>query len=122
MQNRTILGNYFLVGARSIINSEAPLLAILLGYFAMEQKAYEILALKGFKVTSHVCAIKGMSRIIGKKELANVLSKAYDNRLEVNYIGNIATVETDKVRSKKFLEETVLPFISAVDRIINALK
>ena len=88
----------------------------------MEQKAYEILALKGFKVTSHVCAIKGMSRIIGKKELANVLSKAYDNRLEVNYIGNIATVETDKVRSKKFLEETVLPFISAVDRIINALK
>jgi len=112
------LSEYFIIGSKDMIESKAPLLAILLGYFAMEQKAYEILALKGFKVTSHICAIKGISRIIQRKDLANMLSKAYENRLEVNYIGNIDTVETDRNRAKKFIEETVLLFISEIEKLI----
>ena len=40
----------------------------------------KILVLNGIKVTSHVCAIKGLSRIIGRKDLATILSKAYENR------------------------------------------
>jgi len=36
------LSVYFLSGAEYTLNSNSPLLAILLGYFAMEQKAYEI--------------------------------------------------------------------------------
>lgn len=76
------LGSYFLTGARSIIDSESPLLAVLLGYFAMEQKAYE-------------------------------------NRLEVNYLGNIDTIESDKNRAKKFLEGTVLVFISEIEKLMD---
>jgi len=113
------LGSYFLTGARSIIESEVPLLAILLGYFAMEQKDYEILALNGLKVTSHICAIKGISRIIERKDLANLLSKAYENRLEVNYLGNIDTIGSDKNRAKRFLEETVLVFISEIEKLLK---
>lgn len=88
----------------------------------MEQKTYEILALKGLKVTSHICAIKGLSRIIGRKDLAAVLSKAYDNRLEVNYLGNIKTADIDRIRAKKFIDDTTKPFIAEVDELILEMK
>jgi len=116
------LSEYFFDGAKSIIDCASPLLAILLGYFAMEQKTYEILALKGFKVTSHVCAIKGLSRIIERKDLAAILSRSYENRLEVNYLGNIKTVELDKERAKRFIDESALPFIAEADKIILKLQ
>src|SRR3989338_6535657 len=116
------LSSYFFSGAGSILSSSSPLLAILLAYFAMEQKTYEILALNGLKVTSHVCAIKGLSRVIKNKELAAVLSKAYDNRLEVNYLGNIKTAELDRARAKKFIDETAEPFINEIDKIILGIK
>src|SRR3989344_8963289 len=110
-RSSSTLCTYFLDGAEHILNSTSPLLTILLAYFAMEQKTYEILALKGLKVTSHICAIKGLSRIIGRKDLAAVLSKAYDNRLEVNYLGNIKTADIDRIRAKKFIDHTTKPFI-----------
>lgn len=116
------LSNYFFTGAESILSSTSPLLAILLAYFAMEQKTYEILALKGLKVTSHICAIKGLSRIIGRRDLAAVLSKAYDNRLEVNYLGNIKTADIDRIRAKKFIDDATKPFIAEVDKLILEIK
>jgi len=116
------LSSYFFTGAESILSSTSPLLTILLAYFAMEQKTYEILALKGLKVTSHICAIKGLSRIIGRKDLAAVLSKAYDNRLEVNYLGNIKTADIDRIRAKKFIDHTTKPFIAGVDKLILEMK
>ncbi len=114
------LSSYFLDGAKSMQDSDTPLLAILLGYFAMEQKAYEILAWKNLKVSSHICAIKGLSRVVGKKALASSLSVAYENRLEVNYLGNIKTAELDRDRAKKFVEEMVFPFISEIDMLIES--
>lgn len=116
------LSSYFYNGAGSILNSKSPLLAILLAYFSMEQKTYEILALNGLKVTSHVCAIKGLSRVIGSKKLAAVLSKAYDNRLEVNYLGNIKTYDLDMARAKKFIDETAEPFIAKINKTISEIK
>ncbi len=113
------LSNYFLKGAQSILKSDTPLLAILLGYFSMEQKTYQLLAKKGLKVTSHVCGIMGLSRVIGRKDLASALSKAYDNRLEVNYLGNIKTVEADRLRAETFIDKTAIPFL---DEINNLLK
>ena len=111
------LSAYFLSGAENMLNSKSPLLSILLAYFAMEHKTYEILALNGLKVTSHVCAIKGLSRIIVRKDLAAILSKAYENRLEVNYIGNIKTADLDRIRAKNFMEKTAMPFIKEIDKI-----
>ena len=116
------LSDYFLSGAEHIINSDSPLLSILLAYFAMEHKTYEVLALNGLKVTSHVCAIKGLSRVIERKDLAEILSKAYENRLEVNYLGNIKTVDLDRIRAKNFIEKTAKPFINEISNTISKLK
>ena len=116
------LSSYLLIGAEDMLTSKSPLLSILLAYFAMEHKTYEILALNGIKVTSHICAIKGLSRIIIRKDLATVLSKAYENRLEVNYLGNIKTADMDRDRAKEFIEKTAVPFIKEIDKIASSLK
>lgn len=115
------LSAYFLSGAEHMLESNSPLLSILLAYFAMEHKTYEILALNGLKVTSHVCAIKGLSRVIKRKDLAEMLSKAYENRLEVNYLGNIKTIDLDRNRARNFIEKTATPFIREIDKIIAKL-
>src|SRR3989344_8520605 len=111
------LSNYFLGGAEHMLNSNSPLLSILLAYFAMEHKTYEILALNGLKVSSHICAIKGLSRVVKRKDLAETLSRAYENRLEVNYLGNIKTVDLDRTRAKNFIENIAIPFIREIDKI-----
>ena len=117
--SHNILSNYFLKGAQSILKSNTPLLGILLGYFSMEQKTYQLLAKKGFKVTSHVCGIMGLSRVVGRKDLASALSKAYDNRLEVNYLGNIKTIEIDRFRAETFIDKTLMPFLNEMDSLID---
>lgn len=121
-KSSSMLSAYFLNGAEHVLNSNSPLLSILLAYFAMEHKTYEILALNGLKVTSHVCAIKGLSRVIERKDLAEILSKAYENRLEVNYLGNIKTADLDRARAKNFIEKTAIHFINEISNIISKLK
>ncbi len=118
-RSHKILSGYFLKGAMSILKSDTPLLAILLGYFSMEQKTYQLLAKNGLKVTSHVCGIMGLSKVIGRKDLASVLSKAYDNRLEVNYLGNIKTIETDRLRAETFIDKTMIPFLDEIDKMLK---
>ena len=54
--------------------------------------------------------------------IAAILSKAYDNRLEVNYLGNIKTVELDRERAKKFIDETAIPFVNDLNNLILKLK
>lgn len=115
------LSAYFLSGAKHMLESDSPLLSILLAYFAMEQKTYEILALNSLKVTSHVCAIKGLSRVVKRKDLAEILSKAYENRLEVNYLGNIKTLDLDRNRANNFIETTTMLFIEEIDKIVTKL-
>ncbi len=117
--SHNILSDYFLKGAKSILKSDTPLLAILLGYFSMEQKTYQLLAKKGLKVTSHLCGIMGLSRVIGRKDLASVLAKAYDNRLEVNYLGNIKTIEADRLRAETFIDKTVIPFLDEINKLLK---
>lgn len=115
-----ILSGYFLKGAQLILKSDTPLLAVLLGYFSMEQKTYQLLAKNGLKVTSHVCGIMGLSKVIGRKDLASALSKAYDNRLEVNYLGNIKTIEADKLRAETFIDKTLIPFLNELNKLLKA--
>jgi len=61
---------YILEGAKNLLNSPTPLLAILIGHFAMEHKANQLLALNGYKVESHLCTQIGLSRVVGRKDLA----------------------------------------------------
>jgi len=120
-RSSSTLCTYFLDGAEHILNSTSPLLSILMAYFAMEHKTYEILALKGLKVTSHICAIKGLSRVIERKDLAEILSRAYENRLEVNYLGNIKTADLDRNRAKDFIDKIAIPFIKEINQIVSKI-
>ena len=53
---------YFLEGVKNVVKSQTPLLAILIGHFAMEHKANQLLALHGYKVESHICTQIGLVR------------------------------------------------------------
>jgi len=61
---------YFLEGAKNLLNSPTPWLAVLIGHFAMEHKSNQLLAMHGYKVESHICTQIGLSRLIGEKDLA----------------------------------------------------
>src|SRR3989338_10691312 len=76
---------YFLEGAQNLLKSSTPLLAILLGYFAMEHKANQLLALNGYKVESHICTQMALSRILEKKDLARKISSVFELRQNVGY-------------------------------------
>src|SRR3989338_3012888 len=76
---------YFLEGARNLLNTNTPLLAVVVGYFAMEHKANQLLALNGYDVESHICTQIGLSRVIGRRDLAKQLSTAFNLRLNLNY-------------------------------------
>ena len=62
--------DYFLECAKNLLNSTTPLAAVLIGHFAMEHKGNQLLALHGYKVESHICTQIGLSRIVGRKDLA----------------------------------------------------
>src|SRR3989344_1567013 len=68
---------YFLEGAKNLLNSPTPLLAVIIGHFAMEHKGNQLLALHGYKAESHICTQIGLSRIAGKKSLAKKLSDVF---------------------------------------------
>ena len=53
--------------------------------------------------------------------MAETLARAYENRLEVNYLGNIKTVDLDRNRAKNFIEKTAIPFIKEIDKIVSKL-
>ncbi len=107
---------YFLKGAEILAESETPLLSIILGYFALEHKANEILAFKGYKIKDHVCIIKAISKILERSDLAKELANAYNERLNANYIMSFSTIENDKEYAKRFLEK-VKKFIEEMEKI-----
>ena len=77
--------DYFLEGAKYLLNSPTPLLAVLIGHFAMEHKANQLLALQGYKIESHICTQIALSRIVGRKDLAKKLSDIFTLRQSVGY-------------------------------------
>ena len=49
---------YFLEGARNLLNTNTPLLAVIVGYFAMEHKANQLLALNSYMMLKAIYALK----------------------------------------------------------------
>ena len=49
---------YFLEGARNLLNTNTPLLAVVAGYFAMEHKANQLLALNSYMMLKAIYALK----------------------------------------------------------------
>lgn len=110
---------YFLEGAQNLLKSSTPLLAILVGFFAMEHKANQLLALRGYKVESHVCTQMALSRILEEKDLAKKLSSVFEARQSVGYRMFLEHGEEERKNTEKIITEKVIFFIEEVDKLIE---
>jgi uncharacterized protein (UPF0332 family) len=113
---------YFLEAAKYLLECKTPLLAVLLGHFAMEHKANQLLALHGYKFESHICAQIGLSRMIGRKDLAKKLSDVFALRQSIGYRMDLKQSEENKKEAEKAVNELVIPFIEEIDKHMMELK
>jgi len=112
---------YFLECAKNLLNTSTPLAAVLICHFAMEHKANQLLAVHGYKVESHICTQIGLSRIIGRKDLAKKLSDIFALRQSIGYRMTLKQGEESKKEAEKAIKETVIPFFEEIDKIINQI-
>src|SRR3989338_1646006 len=105
---------YFLESAKNMLNSTTPLAAIILAYFAMEHKANQLLALQGYKVESHSCTQMGLSRIVGRKDLAKLLSDVFILRQNIGYRLTLIQSEEGKKEVKDMIYGAVINFIEEI--------
>lgn len=95
--------NYFLEAAEHQLQGGTPLAALVLGYFAVESMAEAAIALHGYKVETHPCTIKGVSRVLEEPEIATQMNALYEARKNVNYEARLD--EEDPERAEEKLED-----------------
>lgn len=110
---------YFLEGTQNLLKSNTPLLAVLVGFFAMEHKANQLLALQGYKVESHICTQMALSRILERKDLARKISTVFDLRQGVGYRLFLRHSEEERKNAEKIINEEVIPFIKEINDLIE---
>lgn len=110
---------YFLEGTKTLLKSSTPLLAILIGYFAIEHKANQLLALRGYKVESHICTQLALSRIIRRKDLAKQISAVFESRQNIGYRMFLKHSEEERKNAERIINEEVLPFIKEINDLIE---
>lgn len=110
---------YFLNAARNLLGTDTPAGVFVLGHLAVEKKVEQALALKGYKVNTHICTIKGLSRVLEEKDLSKDMDRIYKRRQDVNYETEI----TDRIEeeAEEFMDERVKPFIEDMNGIIEDL-
>lgn len=109
--------DYFLECAKNLLDTSTPLAAILIGHFAMEHKANQLIALHGYKVESHICTQIGLSRIALRKDLAKKLSDIFVLRQGVGYRITLKQSEESRAEAEKTINETVIPFFEEIDKL-----
>ncbi|MFB6100902.1 MAG: HEPN domain-containing protein [Candidatus Nanohalobium sp.] len=112
--------DYFLNAARNLLGTDTPAGVFVLGHLAAEKKVEQALALKGYKVNTHLCTIKGLGRVLEEKELSKDMNRIYKRRQDVNYETEIT--ETIEEEAENFMSERVEPFIEEMNSIIEDLK
>ncbi len=76
---------YHARGAKNLVNTGTPLLAVKESYYAAMHKSNELLAIAGYDINSHICSIIGLSKIIKRPDLADTLRILGDERIDVDY-------------------------------------
>lgn len=69
-----------LQAASHLLGTNAEQMVVGHAYGAMEAKANELLALRGFRSKSHVCTQMALSRLLDRRDLARTLSRVYEDR------------------------------------------
>lgn len=110
---------YFFECAKNLTETSTPLAAILMGHFVMEHKADQLLALHGYKVESHICTQIGLSKIVGRKDLAKMLSDIFTLRQSIGYRMNLKQNEENKNEAKRVFNEIIIPFFDEINSLIK---
>ena len=114
--------DYFFKGVETISKSNAPYLVFILGFFAMEHRANALALISdNYKLESHICAQIYLSRIVGRKDLAQLLSKAWNLRIGYNYRMDLS-VGGDVKDVENFIGKILKPFIVEIDKLIKDKK
>lgn len=114
------LSDYHRKAVGDNLNGEAPLMAIVEGYYVMLHKANQALSLAGFKSKSHECTLIGLRGIFNVPELADDLRRAYQERRNVDYYINPEKPKLEEFKSPEdFVENIMKPFVQKVDEIIK---
>jgi hypothetical protein len=85
----------------------------------MEHKGNQLLALHGYKVESHICTQIGLSRIVGRKDLAKKLSDIFTLRQSVGYRMTLKQSEESRKEAEKTVNETIIPFFEDINKLIS---
>ncbi len=112
---------YFLEAAKVLLESNAPLVSYIVGFFAMEHKANKLLAVNGYKVESHICTQICLSRVLGYKELAKKLSVVFNLRQVVGYRMFLKHDKLEKENARNVMNGNIIPFVEEVDELINSM-
>lgn len=117
-KNSVSNAQYFLEGAKQILDGKTPYLVFTLGFFAMEHAANSLIAQNGYKVTDHKCAQIFLSKMLNREDLAKALSRAYNARIAFNYRNNLSDF-IDKAEAEEFLQNEVIPFVEEIEKLIK---
>jgi uncharacterized protein (UPF0332 family) len=109
-----------LEAARVLLEHGPEQMAVGEGYFAMEHKANELLALAGYRSKSHVCTCAAMSRLLREKDLARALSLAYRDRQTFDYVADAEVLQSASSVGE-FLD-VVEAFLAEVEARVTALR
>ena len=85
----------------------------------MEHKGNKLLALHGYKVESHICTQLAISRIIGRKDLAQELSAIFDERQNIGYRLFMRENEDEQKKAREIVEKRIIPFVEEIDNLIK---
>lgn len=110
---------YHAKGALNLVNTDTPLLAVKEAYYAAMHKANEILAIAGYDINSHICSIIGLSKIVKRPDLADILRELGDERINVDYNMDPKN-PTISIERVKETVELMKKFISEIEKIIVA--
>jgi len=111
--------DYFLKGAKSILESETPYLTPILGFFAMENRV-KALAIKklGYEIENHKCCEIFLEHEIKDSNLLEIYTNAWSTRKDCNYQMDLKA-QTNSEDMGEFVSKILEPFIKEIDKLID---
>lgn len=114
------LSEYHWKAVEDNLKGEAPLMAIVEGYYVMLHKSNEALASAGFKPQTHECTLLGLRGILNAPNLANNMRRAFKERKNVDYYINPEKPELKEFKDpKSFVNNVMKPFVKNLDELIE---
>jgi len=118
-QQLNAASEYYLKGAKELLDSDVPYLVYIIGFFAVEFKANALLALHSIKIIEHFCTPLALSKVLENKELARMYSNVYDLRITYNYRIDYRSLGKGKEDAQNFMDKFVVPFIEKANKLIE---